>query len=446
MMNPEFQRNLWLELTPHRLIAVPLIAILLLFLALALQDWRLNKEIAIGALWVFVLYSGIFGTKKAAAAIHEEVIGRTWDWQRMSGLNPWAMTWGKLFGKTLLSWYAGGFALAVALVGFYQDRVAPDWWRWYLLSLLGVLFAQGLGFFFNLIYIRNRPQDSIGRFSSSLYILVIIGVFGLFNLLSNVEQNQLSWFVWKINTLDFAILSLLLFWLWTLIGSYRLMRRELNYGAYPFIWLFFLMFCAAYLVGFIHQSRLDSLLAVYLCWQGLTLMTLFLETKDPVALRGLLSALRQGRLGDALRLIPAWLTALLLATLVLAALFILPQRIPVLSWVLMGLHPDYSIASLALLFWLFLIRDAALILGLGLSGEASRAETTALVYLILLYVVIPALLNAIHWDSLMPLFLPRPDISLSLAMTAALIGSLSGLGLLGYQWWLLGKKILRPES
>lgn len=440
MINPEFQRNFWLELTAHRLIAVPLICALFLFLALALQDWTLNKETGAGALWLFVLFSGVFGTKKASAAIFDEVLGHTWDWQRMSGLNPWAMTWGKLFGKTLLYWYLGLFALVVAFIGFYQDQADIIWWYWYLLALLGVLFSQALGFFFNFIHIRRRAQESPERMSSSLYLLVLFGVFGLFIFLSDIKQGQVSWFAWQFNTLVFAILSILCFWLWTLVGAYRLMRRELNHSAHPWVWLGFLAFCALYIVGFIHQSRTDSLLIVFLTWQSLTLLSIFLDTKDPVALRGLFASLRKGDLAKALQLIPAWLSAMLLTSLALLLLMLLPERIPDLSWLLMGMHPDFSIASLALLFWLFLVRDCALILSLGLSGEAQRAEATALVYLLLLYLVMPALLKSLHWSHLIPFFLPRADLSLNHAMTGAVIGALVGLGLLIRQWYGVGRQ------
>lgn len=440
MMNPEFQRNFWLELTPHRLIAVPLICALLLFLALALNEWTLDKAIGTAALWFFVIFTGILGTKHAAAAIHDEVLGHTWDWQRMSGLNPWAMTWGKLFGKTLLSWYLALFALAVALIGFYQGKVDASWWHWYLLALLGVLLSQALGFFFNFSYIRSHPQATPGRMSSSLYLLVLFSVFSLFGLLSDVKQGQVSWFVWQFNTLSFAILSLLSFWLWTLTAAYRLMRRELNYSAYPWVWLGFLLYCATYISGFIYHERVDVMVVIYCCWHGLALLSLFMETKDPVVLRGLLASLRQGRLSNALQLMPTWLTALLLTSLVIVALMLLPQRIPDLSWLLMGMHPDYSIASLVLLFWLFLIRDCALVLSLSLSGEARRAEATALIYLLLLYLVIPALLKKIGWSGLIPFFLPRVDLPMTQAMSGALIGMLISLGLLWHQWRRLGKR------
>jgi hypothetical protein len=344
------------------------------------------------------------------------------------------MTWGKLFGKTLLTWYFGLCALGVALLGLIQDEVVYEGWQWYLLVLLGVLLSQGLGFFFNLIYIRNRPQDSIGRFSSSLYLLVLMGVIALFSLLAQTKAGQISWFSWQIDTLDFAILSLLAFWLWALMGAYRVMRRELNHSARPWIWLLFLTFCAIYLAGLVHKSRLDWLLAIYFCWHGLTILTIFLETKDSVVVRGMLSGLRQRRLGQVLQLIPAWLSALLMTSLVIVVLALLPQRVPVLSWVLMGLHTDFSIASLALVFWLFLLRDCALILSLSLSGEARRAEATALIYLLLLYVAIPALLHAIGWSSLTPFFQPRADLPLTLALSGALLSAIFGLGVLFYQW------------
>lgn len=434
MINPEFQRNFWLELTPHRLIAVPLVCALIIFLVLALNEWTLNNVVGIGALWCFAIFTGIFGTKKASAAIHDEIIGNTWDWQRMSGLNPWAMTWGKLFGKTLVYWYVGAIALVLALISYGLDTTDSSWWRWYLLTLLGVLFSQALGFFFNLIYIRRRSHDTPGRMGGSLYLLVLLGIITFFLFLSDYEDHQLTWFGWRFNTFDFAILSLLGFWLWTLVGAYRIMRRELNHSAHPWVWLGFMVFFGLYVAGLAKADKADALLTFFLSCHTLSLLALFLENKDPVILRALLASLGKADLGKALQLMPAWFSGLLLTSLSLVVLLLLPQRFPDFDWVLQGLYPDFTIATFCLLAWLFLIRDSALLLGLSLSGEARRAEATALVYLLLLYLVIPALLSNLNWDQAIPFFLPQFNLPQEKSLTGALTGAILALGLLLYQW------------
>ena len=55
--NPEFLRNLWTEITPHRLVATPLILGAFFYLILFSGD---NNETALLAtsLWVFILLTG----------------------------------------------------------------------------------------------------------------------------------------------------------------------------------------------------------------------------------------------------------------------------------------------------------------------------------------------------------------------------------------------------
>ena len=58
-----------------------------------------------------------WGSHRAGDSVLDELRERTWDSQRMSALNPWSMTWGKLCGATAIPWFAGIISLSVYFIG-----------------------------------------------------------------------------------------------------------------------------------------------------------------------------------------------------------------------------------------------------------------------------------------------------------------------------------------
>ena len=134
-LNPEFRRNLWLELSPHRLIAMPMILLAIFFLSASIGEsgnWWGVPRASLLAYYVIVFF---WGTRRAVASLADEVRGRTWDGQRMSALGTWAMTWGKLFGGTI---YMLKRDVYFAVGGFPTSRdVDEDW------ELLLTVVARG---------------------------------------------------------------------------------------------------------------------------------------------------------------------------------------------------------------------------------------------------------------------------------------------------------------
>ena len=93
-MNPEFQRNLWLEASPRRLAWAGL-ALAAIYGAALLIGWRGGMLIPGFAGWlVFGITAVLWGPRIAGRAVGDEVADRTWDFQRLSALEPWTMTWG----------------------------------------------------------------------------------------------------------------------------------------------------------------------------------------------------------------------------------------------------------------------------------------------------------------------------------------------------------------
>ena len=121
--NPEFRRNLWLELTPQRLVVMPLV-LAAIFAVVYLGEEGVSRwtndtsygGLATAAKYVYLALVLLWGGRQAGSAVTDEIRDRTWDGQRLSALGSWSMSWGKLFGSTVFTWYGGALALAVFAV------------------------------------------------------------------------------------------------------------------------------------------------------------------------------------------------------------------------------------------------------------------------------------------------------------------------------------------
>ena len=110
-MNPELRRNLWLQFSPLRLIIAPVAVGIVLLLVWLVSD-NSYSLVAHAAEWYFLIIVLLWGTRRAADLVAEEVAGGTWDSQRMSALGAWTMTWGKFIGGISYVWYSAGIAFA----------------------------------------------------------------------------------------------------------------------------------------------------------------------------------------------------------------------------------------------------------------------------------------------------------------------------------------------
>ena len=152
--NPEFRRNLTLELTPHRLIAVPVILGLIFATAWAIEGPRATA--GAGRMLMTILLA-LWGARAAADAVFGEVADRTWDAQRMSSIGPWTMSWGKLLGATVFSWYGALCCAPAVLVG-------PDGPVDALVEIvLFGLFSHAMALLISLLLLRIKPTRTHSR-------------------------------------------------------------------------------------------------------------------------------------------------------------------------------------------------------------------------------------------------------------------------------------------
>jgi len=399
-MNPEFQRNLWLEAAPHRLVAMPAVLVLI-FLATWLGGGRtafpVAAEVTIGILLI------IWGSRLAADSVLSEVAARTWDAQRMSALSPWDMTWGKLFGSTIYVWYGAAWCLVVFAVG--RGPVME-----LLRLLLSGLEAQALAFLISLLLLR-RGQGV--RFQLTIaQLLAILAVLTPHLLLPLVPGGVISWYGVAVSQPTFMILTQAMFLGWTILGLYRLIRVELQYPSLQPTWAAFVVTTVIYFAGFdtvllvgnsgnLPGLIVARLLVAFCAAIALTYLAAFIEPKSMIGLQQWLHLVQQRRLGRVVGLLPAWIPSFVIALSIAAGMVVdlLLIAPPTAS-------AKDSIVPFIAAVLLFCTRDIAMLYALVLRERSRRGHLNTIIYLIALYFVGPVVLSTAKLDSLMPVLVP----------------------------------------
>ncbi len=435
-MNPEFRRNLILELSVQRLIAMPVI-LLLIFALVNLAGGR--DSVAEWSRFVMIGILVVWGSRLAADSVLGEVAARTWDAQRMSSIGPFTMGWGKLFGSTIFVWYG---VLWCAVAFLYGQGSIGQLAR---LALLG-LFCHAIALFASLLFHRLRPQRM--RLQVSLVqAIAMVAALVYWQFLSQTDSD-IVWYGLKIPVGAFALATAAAYLAWAFAGVYRLMRTELQFRSWSLVWLGFVIFTAFYVGGFSTRSlrmvvdidgiaaveRIVGVLLAFVVAVGLTWLAAFAEPKGFVRLRKWRAALASGRIPDMLEATPGWVLSLFLATLLGILLIGLWIASPDANAVLSALRDLDSLGAFTIAIMLFLVRDIGLIHFFTLDGRSRRGHLSSLVYLTVFYVIVPLIMATAGAADMLPVLVPMPVgnpllIILPVLVQVGLVG-----GLLVWRW------------
>ena len=421
--NPELRRNLWLNFTLHRLIAMPLVIAAIMVLIYAIDDYGF-KAVSQWSLSFIGLLTVIWGGRAATDTVLSEIIDKTWDNQRMSVLSPWAMTWGKLLGSTAYTWYGGFICAAVFLATAAHSGIQHPYMM-LLLVILSGLFAQVLGLIASLSSVRKG--GAVRNEEKTAYMFIgIATVITIMTYAFNGRLVSIRWLAYEIDKLDFIIISVAIFIGWILFGAYRLMREELQMRNTFFGWLAFVLFVSFYSFGlFTNSSNMVNVngysftvafWGVFFLICSVAYLMLFIEKKNPVIFRTLFKSIKKGDIKAINELLPCWAV-----TVVVLAAFLT-------GYTVFSSRENYLMFAAALLF---LLRDVAIVLFLNFSKNFKRADMTAVVYILLLYSVIPGILTAINFKEASAFFWPDGSVS---AFAAAFIEMIAAFALLFIRW------------
>ncbi len=441
-MNPEFQRNLWLELPPHRLVAMPAVLVLAFFAAWLAGG---SPSFAGAAQLLITLLLIVWGGRLAAESVLNELIGNTWDAQRMSAITPWEMAWGKLLGSTALMWYGSLWCLVAFLAsphGHFGTVIR--------LMLAGAE-AQALALVLSMMLVRGEPASL--RFqvtvAQTLTIMAMLP-FLFFTVINRPET--VHWYGGALSADLFITLSQMLFIGWTVLGVYQLMRGQLQYPTRSVSWLLFVIFAVIYLAGFDHFLRytvnagmptaaVTRLYVAFCAAIALTYLCALVEPKSPARLMRWLSLIGDKRMLHGARLSPTWLATLGVA--VLAAVLTVVNIIG-----LNGAGAPLPAGPLSLIFavLLFAVRDLAAFHYLVLGNTGGRGTLAIAVYLLAAYFLLPVLLSAIRLDFLLPLVMPVAGAPPLLAVVPAMIWAAVAVVVVKQRWAALLAESQEPQN
>ena len=438
-MNPEFKRNLWLEISPMRLVLMPALIGLALVAFVSLKPDETARIALTLSLFGFFAITIAWGCVQAHNALSREVAEGTWDGQRMSALTPWQMAWGKLFGSTIYTWYGGIMLLAIAGFSALQLDYSP-----------AQIFILGCGLISVVLTIhasvlaralqahRKRPGSNLRFPILSLFILL----FFLYQLLSlslfmvsfyirSFDKESVLWWGYDWNQLNFVAMTLIFLAPWALIHLWETMRRELMLPNRVWWWPLFLLFWLVWSAGLVQDREYwYPFFAVWAIVVGFSIyILLFTARKDQGMWLRLIAVSQNPNKRLLQHLEPGWFISFLIAVgLGIVAVILSPDPIPLLMTLLCAVA--------------FIVRDIAWILWLNLARNSRRAEGAALVSLLVAYGLLPLLFRSDEVSFFLP---PHPDASSSVALIVlvlALIQAALCAGLFYRRW----RQMFRPSE
>lgn len=425
--NPEFRRNLWLEFTGHRLLAMP--AVLgLIFLAVILADGPdLAGNLQQLATTIFIFIVWFWGSRNANAAMVNELRDRTWDQQRLSALSPWAMTWGKLFGATAYNWYGGLICLVVATLAGLATRGAGALVTLGTLAISGVLLhalALTLPLHASCRHPHSAQPGGIG------WLALVLAFTFFINTIGGGDGEALLWWGMGLGRDFFWLAASLFFGGSAIFAAWRVMSNALQVRTTPWAWPLFAVLLTLWLAGIGDRGGPAGLpFTGLLVAMAMTYLALFSEPTGPVVFGRLQLCRAHGDWRGWLEHLPTWPTTLALAFLF--ALAATGSSTPSLPWA----AGPMSIAKLPpLLLALLLLRDSCLSLFFALAPTPGRPIWAAVLSLAALDFLLPFSAKAAGMAQLAWFIMPTGGSNPWPAVMVMTVQAAVALGVVSWRW------------
>lgn len=462
-MNPELLRNLWLQFSPERLIAAPLILGAVFSLAaFATESWEIVGSVAT---WSYVAIAYLWGTRRAVNVLADEIAAGTWDGQRMSSISPWTMAWGKLVGGTAYVWYCALLCLVTYAAAEVETGRGPALVLNLPLKITGALLVQAVALLLALVLVGKGRRLSRRTVAFAQGGALLVGIFGVTSVLlpSFTEHlgfgvaERITWFGIVFRSSEFTLLTQALFLGWAVAAVYRLMAGELQVRQQPWAWLSFSLFLILYDQGLLVLGPTGALslrfLPALLVALPLYYLALFAQSNDIIRYRWLSHHLRQGNWRNVLSLLPLWMPSLLVAAALSIVVGVLARDdmqplAEVERVVPMADAPvPRDALAMAIALILFMVRDLGIVLLLNFAKRPKASDLGAILYLIVLYGICGGLVAAAGATALLPLFWPGVGGNALVVVLAPLIEVILVAVLLQRRWAAHGRALqLRPAG
>ncbi len=430
-MNPEFRRQLWLQFSTTRLVVLPLL-LMASFVAVYMSTPSAPAEaLAKSAMLLFAVLVLGMGTFAAGGSVMDEIADRTWDQQRMSAMQPWAMAWGKLAGASAYGWYGGALCLLVAIPSALLTEPAVFVVKAALVASLAGVFLQALLIAINLQLLKTGSRVSR---RGGIWALLLILMWGGGTVVATVRDEHIRWWGQAFERLDYSVASLALFAVCALVAAWRSMAEVLAVRQMPWGWPVLALVATTYISGFAWAQRTPVLGVVGLSVCAvLTYFALLTEPQRRPLWQSVIKRAQDAQWRAVLLQLPRWPTTLVLA-----------MPFAVLSAMALNTNTDvpWSLSDAMVLqpiaFALLLARDCALALFFTFAPQARRPVMAFAVLMLVLYALLPWLLGGLGGPVLAALALPLVGNSV---VSVGIAASHLGLAL-----WLLRWRWLATES
>ena len=426
-MNPEFQRQLYLEFSLSRLIGMPIFLLVILSSGYLLDGLRFEKGVSYIALGLYTLIVLFWGAKQAANSIFDELQNNTWDIQKTSAISAWSLTWGKLLGSTLYNWYGGFFCLLVYTLTTHEPEYIPLNWVYFLGS---GLLAQSFSLLVSLFSLRRKQSFNTG-FSYLLVLVVLMVIVPVMLNSHDIYQETLYWYGQSYNLAHFIGISLIIACTWTIIGIYRFLSEELRIRTLPWVWLSFIGFLIIYLTGFFIEEIEEPIFTLFMtsvmiCF-GVCIIAsyllLFIDENNPMLPRKLWIYSQQGQWMRMFQEMPCWMITVILA---LPSALFLTLIYPVET--IEEMHPY------PLVIYLLMLRDISALLFFSYATNPKRAMGLTLLYMVCLYGLLPAIFLSTNAEIIAGFILPVFNENILLAILYSTLQT-GIIGFLLFQRW-----------
>ncbi len=423
--NPEFKKNIWLEISTQRLIMMPLIILMVVLLASLSSLGDTYDKLTNISYFGMVVILLFWGSKVAYSNIIHEYNDRTWDWQRMSILTPKQLMIGKLIGAPIYNWYGAMICLSLVFIfGVMGDNSSIiDIIVNSVSTLLLGISLLSVSILFALLKIREGNGRDKLKTGQIFILLILFALFFnssafnfMFNRLSFSTVNFVTWKVFGEN-LFYAI--------WAIIGLLQVLRRELNYKNKSYLWVLFLLTSSLVKTMVVMDSIklfVDNYVFVYFAILSIQAIALFyllllIEQNEISSLKILLRKIKEKNYTYLNYNAPLWSLTFPFIVIGLIMIWVLfDKNILNNDSYLLALfyknvkfgegYNSFQTLSIVLGVLFFVLRDFLIMLYLQTSSKKKRIGAAFILYLFLLYVVFPGLTSTINSTVALQLFIP----------------------------------------
>lgn len=335
MNNPEFKRNLWLELSPQRLVLMPavlgIIAALIVYLS---GEDGSAKALLYSFAVIGVVLVGAWGSFAVVASVNSEISERTWDQQRLSALSPWQMAWGKLLGSSIYPWFGGLLCTAVVLISAVVVREHLE--RVIILTFAAILGILALHSWF--MALRLYTMDANAANNDSPLIKRLFGIYiflqfvpgmliALFAVSSKNDLNtQFAWWGLPLGFSSLCLLMAVLLLALGLLALWRSMSAQLMVHSTPWAWALGCTATGLMIAGFAYSPNTSKLCPAIVAVLAITscYFALFTEKNNAMVWRAVIFHFKQGNWRRMLQILPLWVVSCVLALVFIVLYMILP--------------------------------------------------------------------------------------------------------------------------